>query len=158
MFLFIGIGLRCRGVNLIANQSFDSAFQNSLDSKTEMAENSLTGNGIQPSAAAGGCPPVMSWFVMRVTYSREMKAQALLQSAGIECFVPMRTDRSGAEEKQVPAVHNFILSGPFLGVQGRVLRVRKDRKVALQLAGVVAVAVSGIPVSDLKIIENLQGL
>ena len=71
---------------------------------------------------------------------------------------PMRTDRSGAEEKQVPAVHNFILSGPFLGVQGRVLRVRKDRKVALQLAGVVAVAVSDIPVSDLKIIENLQGL
>lgn len=56
------------------------------------------------------------------------------------------------------AVHNFILSGPFLGVQGRVLRVRKDRKVALQLAGVVAVAVSGISVSDLKIIENLQGL
>lgn len=102
MFLFIGIGLRCRGVNLIANQSFDAAFQNSLDSKTEMAENSLTGNGIQPSAAAGGCPPVMSWFVMRVTYSREMKAQALLQSAGIECFVPMRTDRSGAEENRSP--------------------------------------------------------
>ncbi len=47
-----------------------------------------------------------------------------------------------------------VVSGPFKGVQGMLLRIRRDRKVVLQLAGVVAVAVDGIPMEWCKVIEG----
>ena len=52
------------------------------------------------------------WFAMRATYRREMKAKQLLESYGIESFVPMRysdTVRAGRKQKRlVPAIHNLI--------------------------------------------------
>ena len=49
---------------------------------------------------------------MRATYRREMKAKQLLESKGIESFVPMRYGlmvRAGRKEKRlVPAIHNLI--------------------------------------------------
>lgn len=186
----------------------------------------------QSSASAGGCPQVVSstdmrWFVLRVTYSRELKAQKLLHEAGVECFIPMVCDRNAEKKCYVPAVHNLIfvhssrdflddykrkvendcplrymmdrstglpmvvrdkemddfirvtkendegilylddpssaatkgspveiVSGPFKGVQGKLLRIRRDRKVVLQLVGVVAVAVDGIPMEWCKVIEG----
>ena len=187
---------------------------------------------MRPSALAGGCPPVVSshdlqWFVMRVTYSRELKAQQLMQVAGVESFIPMlwKTDDEG--EHFVPAIHNLIfvhasrdfmdefkrgaesacplrymmdrstkkpmvvrhkemddfirvttyrerdvlyldnpsvaisrgvpvevVRGQFKGVQGRLLRIRRDRKVVLQLAGVVAVAVDGIPMEWCRVMGS----
>ena len=47
-----------------------------------------------------------------------------------------------------------IMSGPFKGVQGKLLRIRRDRKVVLQLAGVVAVAVEGIPMGWCRVIDE----
>lgn len=164
---------------------------------------------------------------MRVTYSRELKAQKLLQDAGVECFIPMVCDRSVEKKCYVPAVHNLIfvhssrdflddykrkvesdcplrymmdrstglpmmvrdkemddfirvtaerdegilyldnpsvavtkgtpveiVCGPFKSVQGKLLRIRRDRKVVLQLAGLVAVAVDGIPMEWCKVIEG----
>ncbi len=50
---------------------------------------------------------------MSATFRREIKARALLEAAGIECFIPMRympvTKRNGHKVKElVPAVHNLI--------------------------------------------------
>lgn len=187
---------------------------------------------VQSSASAGGCPPVVSlsdiqWFVLRVTYSRELIAQKLLHEAGVECFIPMVCDRNAEKKCYVPAVHNLIfvhssrdflddykrkvesdcslrymmdkstglpmavrdkemndfirvtkennegilylddpsaavtkgtpveiVSGPFKGVQGRLLRIRRNRKVVLQLVGLVAVAVDGIPMEWCRVIED----
>ncbi len=48
----------------------------------------------------------------------------------------------------------LIMVGPFKGVQGKLLRIRRDRKVVLQLAAVVAVAVDGIPMQWCKVIGD----
>lgn len=55
----------------------------------------------------------LQWFAMSATFRRELKAKALLEEAGIECFVPMKympvTKRNGHKSKElVPAVHNLI--------------------------------------------------
>ncbi len=185
---------------------------------------------IEPSASAGGCPQDVSisdsrWYVMRVTYSRELKAMQLLQNFGVECYVPMLCVRDGMGKHFVPAVHNLIfvhttrdvldeckrqmelvcpmrymmdkstglpmvvkdkemadfmwvtennnadvfyldnpsvvcvkgtpievIGGPFKGLRGRLLRIRRNRKVVLQLVGLVAVAIDGIPIECCKVI------
>lgn len=150
---------------------------------------------------------------MRVTYSRELKAQKLLQEAGVECFVPAvhnlifvhstrdfldsykrkvegdcplryMIDRStglpmvvrdkemedfirvtAEKDEGIIYLDNpsaivtkgtpvEIVSGPFKGVRGKLLRIRRDRKVILQLAGVLAVAVDGIPMQWCKVIDD----
>lgn len=184
---------------------------------------------IEPSASAGGCPQDVSisdsrWYVMRVTYSRELKAMQLLQKANVECYVPMLYVRDEFGKHTVPAVHNLIfvhttrdvldtckrrmeavcplrymmdkstklpmvvrnkemedfmwvtehhdadifyldnpsvvcvkgtpievIGGPFKGLHGRLLRIRRNRKVVLQLVGLVAVAIDGIPIECCKI-------
>ncbi len=182
---------------------------------------------------AGGCPPAVAspnntqWFAMRVTYSRELKAQRLLQDAGVETYIPMLCERGEDGKRYSPAVHNLIfvhssrdflddykrkvegecslrymmdrstgfpmvvrdkemndfirvtaerdegilyldnpaaivtkgtpveiMCGPFKGVRGKLIRIRKDRKVVLQLAGMVAVAVDGIPMQWCKVIGD----
>lgn len=55
----------------------------------------------------------MQWFAMSATFRRETKARAILETAGIECFIPMRympvTKRNGHKTKElIPAVHNLI--------------------------------------------------
>lgn len=197
-----------------------------------MAHIQTVTNASQPSAKAGGCPPEVSlpnqkWFVMRVTYSRELRAQTLLQDAGVFCYIPMRIEWTEKGEQCVPAVHNLlfvrtsrefmddykrkvedvcplrymmdrstglpmvvrdkemedfmrvtenrendikylddpnatatkgtpieVMVGPYKGIRGKLLRIRKDRKVVLQLEGVVAIALSGIPMEHLRVIEG----
>lgn len=36
-------------------------------------------------------PAPLQWFAMSATFRRELKARALLDDAGIECFIPMNT-------------------------------------------------------------------
>lgn len=190
------------------------------------------------------CPPVVSqvqensssepelqWFVMRSTYSREMKAKVILERDGIECYVPTRKIRrfEGGKpiDENVPLVHNLvfvrtfrdfmdiykrriettcplryaidkstakpmivrekemqdfmrvtqeasdsirylddpeellrkgqdveIITGPFTGVQGKIVRFHRDRRVVVSLAGLMAVAMSSMPISWLKIKDN----
>ena len=55
----------------------------------------------------------VQWFAMSATFRRETKARAILETAGIECFIPMRympvTKRNGHKTKElIPAVHNLI--------------------------------------------------
>lgn len=66
-------------------------------------------------ASVTGCPPVMSdaevknhWYVMRSTYSREIKAKEMLNADGVVCYVPMKRMRTESGDKMVPAVHNLV--------------------------------------------------
>ena len=169
------------------------------------------------------------WFAVRVTYSRELKFQALLQDAGFQTFIPMcrRTfEKNGVkEQKVVPAVSNLIFihstrldldafiqkmgeacparyiwdkatrqpicvpvkamndfmkislsmvddviylqeiseklragqrvkvkAGPFEGVEGTVIRVKKSRRVMVELPGMLAIATTFINPTDLEIL------
>ncbi len=53
------------------------------------------------------------WFVLRVTYQRELSAKAKLDALGIACFVPTKVvrklEKSGKYvKKRVSALHNYI--------------------------------------------------
>lgn len=73
---------------------------------------------ISPSATVVGCPPNVSllentrvhkcWYVMRSTYSREVRAKEMLEADGMECFVPMKKIRTEYGDKLVPVVHNLV--------------------------------------------------
>lgn len=191
-------------------------------------------------AQPGGCPPVVPtsedtetkhWFVMRSSYSREMKAKDLLDKDGFECYVPTRQERiernGKIEQRTVAVVHNLlfvhstrealdpwkriheeeaalrytidkstgkpmivdnksmqdfmrviaqaddsllfldnpdiiltkgqkveIILGPLKGVQGYILRIRRDRRVVVSLHGIVSVALAAMPMSHFKAISN----
>lgn len=57
-------------------------------------------------------PDEKMWYAIRVTYNRELKVKADLDSRGIENFVPMQYKhmRKGAKiiKKLVPTIHNLI--------------------------------------------------
>lgn len=53
------------------------------------------------------------WYVLRVTYQRELIAQDKLKAIGIDCFVPTQKTRSIDKKgrliwKDVAALHNYI--------------------------------------------------
>ena len=54
----------------------------------------------------------LHWYAMRVTYRREMSMKQLLETASIECYIPMRqevkTYRGKKARVMVPAVHNLL--------------------------------------------------
>lgn len=55
------------------------------------------------------------WFAMSAPYCNEMRAKALLESKGIECFVPMCykivESRMGVKSRKLmPAIHNLIFA------------------------------------------------
>ena len=170
------------------------------------------------------------WYVLRVTYSRELKVQKALQALGIRVFVPMRTvrvEKNGKVVKQsVPAVNNlifvysdqqtiyeYILSegettvsrfiwdrvtrkpltvperqmedfirvceasaddavfisdmdvklksgvrvrvcfGPLAGVEGSVVRIKKSRRILVELPELLSVASTYIPLEYLEVIK-----
>ena len=53
------------------------------------------------------------WYVLRVTYQRELLAKDKLVAMGISCFVPMTTVKQlGSNgrytKKKVAALHNYL--------------------------------------------------
>ena len=171
----------------------------------------------------------IKWYAVRVTYSRELKFQALLQEAGFQTFVPMcrRTvEKNGKkEQKVVPAVSNLcfvkalkpdlddfmrqmgetcparyiwdkstrlpivvptkamedfmkislsmvddviylqeisaklregqrvrVKAGPFEGVEGSVIRVKRSRRVMVELPGMLAIATTFVKPEELEIL------
>lgn len=177
----------------------------------------------------------MEWYAMRVTYSRELKVQAVLQQLGIESFVPMRRGvthgKEGPHYGLVPAIHNLIfvhstqsrltelkqgreeltslrymmkpslenhdkhdiiivddaamenfmrvasvnddrvmfldccdnsyvgqrvrvMDGYFAGVEGIVRRIKKNKRVVVNIEGCASVAIAYVPKQSLMIIEN----
>ncbi len=169
------------------------------------------------------------WYAVRVTYSRELKFQAMLQEAGFQTFVPMcrRTfDRQGKKEvKVVTAISNLcfvkslradlddfmrklgescparfiwdkstrqpivvptkamedfmkvslsmiddviylqeispklregqrvrVKAGPFEGIEGTVIRVKRSRRVMVELPGMLAIATTFVKPEELEIL------
>lgn len=169
------------------------------------------------------------WYAIRVTYSRELKFQTMLNEAGFETFVPMcrkKIERNGKRQTViVPAVANLcfvktyraelkafmdslgeacparfmwdkvtrnpivvpdkamedfmiisrtmsdevlylkevsaklregqkvrIIEGPFKGVEGTVVRIRKSRRVMVELPGMFAITTNYIPLQELELI------
>ncbi|MBQ5527638.1 MAG: UpxY family transcription antiterminator [Bacteroidales bacterium] len=171
-----------------------------------------------------------NWYVLRVTYSRELKVQKVLQDKGMRVFVPMKTVREEkggrVVKKSVPAVNNLlfvysdqqtiydhILSegdaavtrfiwdrvsrkplivpkrqmedfirvceasaddavfisemdeklrsgvrvrvcfGPLAGVEGTVIRIKKSRRILVELPELFSVASTYIPLEYLEVIK-----
>lgn len=170
---------------------------------------------------------------MRSSYSRELKAQALLQKDGIPSFVPTQTKRKIIQgevvDRQEALVHNLIfvrstrnqldpwkrlhegdaalryiidkstslpmvvpekavndfirvtseanasliyldnpdivltkgqkvevVVGPFRGIQGYILRIRRDRRIVVTLNGLVSVALATMPKEYFRLITSPQ--
>lgn len=182
-----------------------------------------------------GCPKrtsagvLKSWYVLRATYSRELKVRDQLEEKGMRTFVPMMWRKStiaGKQEKKlVPAVNSlcFVYStkaeldsyirsfgdlrpvnyywdrtsnrpltvpeksmedfitvassldedliyisdisdklregqnvrvkeGPFKGVEGKVVRIRKSRRVMVEIPGMIAVASTYVDPKNIDIV------
>ena len=170
------------------------------------------------------------WYVLRVSYSRELKIKALLDEKGAQAFVPMMwkktTTEGKTEKKLVPAVGNlcfvrwtkaaiddFIRSygesspvhyywdrtasrpmtvpdkamedfitvsstmdedlvylteiseklregqnvkvreGAFAGVIGKIIRIRKSRRIMVELPGMFAVASTYVRPENIEILD-----
>ena len=103
------------------------------------------------------CGDPKAWFPMRVTYQREMKVKAELDRLGIENFMRVAsvTDDSvmfldeetvvGKEGKRVE-----IMGGPFEGVTGVIRRVKRCKRVVVEIEGVASVAIAYVPAVLLK--------
>lgn len=180
-----------------------------------------------PEHGSEGVP--FSWYVLRVSYSRELKVKAVLDALGVRCFVPMiwrkKSVDGKTERKLVPAVGNLcfvywsrhgiddfirgygenspvhyywdrtascpmtvpdmamedfitvassmdedliylteisdklregqtvkVKSGSFAGITGKIVRIRKSRRIMVELPGMLAVASTYVAPESIEII------
>ena len=171
-----------------------------------------------------------NWYVLRVSYSRELKIKALLDEMGVNTFVPMAyrkyTVDGKTQKKLVPAVSNLcfvywhrqgidnfiagygekspvhyywdrtagrpmtvpakamedfikvassldedliyiteisdklregqsvkVKSGSFAGVTGKIVRIRKSRRILVELPGMLAVASTYVSPENVEIVD-----
>lgn len=50
--------------------------------------------------------------------------------------------------------HVEIIVGPFSGVRGHIVRIRRDRRVVVAVSGLMAAAMAHMPLSHLKIVQD----
>jgi len=173
----------------------------------------------------------IGWYVLRVTYSRELKLQDRLNALNIKTYVPMkrvRIERNGKVIRELrPAVNNLLFAlanrvtlegymqsegdahmtsffwdkatrkpivvpqkqmedfmkvsevakdeavylteiseklrngtkvmvkaGPFAGVEGTIVRIKKSRRILVEIPGVMSVASTYVPIEDLEVLEQ----
>lgn len=197
-----------------------------LDSTSCVSNHTYVCQGRPEDISAGD---LRSWYVLRATYSRELKVCEELGKMGIRTFVPMMWRKKvvdGKSEKRlVPAVGSMcfvywtkegidgyirgfggnspvhyywdridgrpltvpdramedfiavastadedliymteindrlregekvkVKTGPFKGVHGTVVRIRKSRRIMVEIPGMLAVASAYVPLKDLEII------
>ena len=183
-----------------------------------------------PEHSSEGVLSSCQWFVLRVTYSRELKIKDALDKRGVSTFVPMmwkKVEKDGNTRKMlVPAVNNLcfvfwtkadidafisefgdkspvhyywdrtssrpmtvpskamddfvkvassldedliymteisdklregqtvkVRSGAFAGVEGKIVRIRKSRRLMVELPGMLAVASTYINPYDVEILN-----
>ena len=183
-----------------------------------------------PEHSSEGVLSSCQWFVLRVTYSRELKIKDALDKRGVSTFVPMmwkKVENEGNTRKMlVPAVSNLcfvfwtkadidafisefgdkspvhyywdrtssrpmtvpskamddfvkvassldedlvymteisdklregqtvkVRSGAFAGVEGKIVRIRKSRRLMVELPGMLAVASTYINPYDVEILN-----
>ena len=187
--------------------------------------------GVPLSCQKGPEAEPLQWYVLRVSYSRELKIKALLDEKGVESFVPMMWKKKTVDGKTVkqlvPAVNNLcfvrwtragitslissygekspvhfywdrttsrpltvpeksmqdfmtvastmdedliylteisdklregqtvkVKSGPFAGVTGKIVRIRKSRRIMVELPGMLAVASTYVRPEEVEIITD----
>ena len=209
-----------------------------------MLKENLLLDSARPFSYAGnnyvGCPEhgsegvPLSWYALRVSYSRELKVQDALNKLGVRTFVPMMwknfPDRQGKEihKKLVPAIGNLcfaystkseleefirgygdaspvhfywdrtsdrpmvvsdkamndfitvsatldedliyiteitgklregqkvkVKDGPFKGIEGKIVRIRKSRRVLVELPGMLAVATTYVTPDKIEITDQI---
>ena len=197
-----------------------------LDSASRVSNHTNTDIGCPENTSAG---VLYSWYVLRATYSRELKVCEALERLGVRTFVPMMwktsTADQGTSRKLVPAVSGLcfvywsksaidsyirsfgdtrpvnyywdriigapltvppkamedfiavtstldegliyltevsaklregqtvrVKDGPFKGVEGKIVRIRKSRRVLVELPGTLAVATTFVSPQELEII------
>lgn len=183
-----------------------------------------------PEHSSEGVLSSCQWFVLRVSYSRELKVKEILDKRGVKTFVPMmlkKVEKDGnTQKKLVPAVSNLcfvfwtkaeidafiseygdkspvyyywdrttsrpmtvpskamddfvrvsssmdedliymteisdklregqvvkVRSGAFAGVEGKIVRIRKSRRLMVELPGMLAVASTYIRPYDVEILN-----
>ena len=171
----------------------------------------------------------LSWYALRATYSRELKAQTMLAERGVRTFIPMmwrkRTVDGHEEKRLLPAVSGLVFAcatratldtfirsfgearpvnyywdrtaaspltvpdkamedfisvastmdediiylteisdklregqtvkvkdGPFKGVEGKIVRIRKSRRILVELPGMLAVASTYVSPNEIELI------
>ncbi len=48
----------------------------------------------------------------------------------------------------------MVADGPFAGVEGVIMRIRRNKHVVVQLQGLAAVAITFVPPAFLKLLDN----
>ena len=201
-----------------------------LDSASPFSDDNRNTIHEHPERSLPGDPSSCQWFVLRVSYSRELKIKEKLDTMGVRSFVPMiwRTGQvdGKTEKKLVPAVANLcfvywtrtelesfirsfgenspvhfywdriagmpmivaekamedfirvagtmdedliylteissklrdgqkvkLISGPFAGVEGHVVRIRKSRRIMVEIPGMLAVASAYLPLEKAGYLE-----
>ena len=207
----------------------DSARPFSNDKKIIHGRPEHSSQGVPLSCQKGLETEPSQWYVLRVSYSRELKIKALLDERGVESFVPMMWKKKTVDGKTVkqlvPAVNNLcfvcwtrsgitslissygekspvhfywdrttsrpltvpekamqdfmtvastmdedliylteisdklregqtvkVKSGPFAGITGRIVRIRKSRRIMVELPGMLAVASTFVRPEEVEII------
>lgn len=100
---------------------------------TQSVEEINTAQARAQSATAfeveSSAPQTVEWYVMRVTYQRELVARRLLEEMGIECFVPTekvkrRKTGGGTYLREVARLHNYIFVHTSLEVLAEVKKTK----------------------------------
>ena len=47
-----------------------------------------------------------------------------------------------------------VVNGPFTGVVGTVVRIKKSRRIMVEIPGIIAAASAYVPEDDLELVEN----
>lgn len=103
--------------------------EQNLGQATQSVDTKITAEaGGQLAATANESPAEqqpIEWYVMRVTYQRELVARRLLEELGIECFVPTekvkrRKTGGGTYLREVARLHNYIFVHTSLEVLAEV--------------------------------------
>ena len=202
-----------------------------LDSTRLVGKTRNIAHGRSETTSAGvlkSCPEP-AWFVLRATYSRELKIQEMLREKGVRTFVPMmwrkRTVDGHEDKRLLPAVSGLVFAcatresldsfirsfgesrpvnyywdrtaarpltipdkamedfisvasamdediiyltevsdklregqtvkvkdGPFKGVEGKIVRIRKSRRILVELPGMLAVASTYVSPNEIELI------
>ena len=92
------------------------------------------------------CGDPKMWFPMRVTYQREMENFMRVASRTDDSVMFLDNETVlGKEGKRVE-----IMGGAFEGVTGVIRRVKRCKRVVVEIEGVASVAIAWVPAGMLK--------
>lgn len=103
--------------------------EQNLGKATRSVEDKIADAAVGPKVVAAEVAPSVQqsveWYVMRVTYQRELVARRLFEEMGIECFVPTekvkrRKTGGGTYLREVARLHNYIFVHTSLEVLAQV--------------------------------------